>query len=157
MEDIIPWHYYAELAEINTGTQMSILTGEDMFGVADLKDLVDAGAINYFHPDPCTFGGIHQSRLAAMYAYSKGVKTAFHQSNGPLAMIMCAHLSASIPGFLSCENHYTDVSWYDSLIDGVPKPIMQKNGYVPIPDGPGLGITPNQAAISAHGTWFADI
>jgi L-alanine-DL-glutamate epimerase-like enolase superfamily enzyme len=157
MEDIIPWHYYSELAQINAGTEMSILTGEDIFGVPLLKELVDAGAINYFHPDPCTFGGIHQSRLAAMYAHSKGVKTAFHQSNGPLATIMNAHISAGIPDFLSCEHHYTDVSWYDSLIDGVPKPIMQKNGYVPIPDGPGLGITPNQAAMTSHGTWFANI
>lgn len=154
MEDIIPWHYYAELAQINAGTEMNLLTGEDMFGFAELQQMVSAGATNYFHPDPCTFGGIHQSRLAAIWAHTKGVKTALHQSNSPFAMMMCAHISAGIPDFLSCEHHYPDVSWYDSLIDGVPKPLMQ-SGYVLIPDGPGLGITPNQAAITAHGTWFA--
>lgn len=154
MEDIIPWHYYAELAQINAGTGMNLLTGEDMFGFAELQQMVNAGATNYFHPDPCTFGGIHQSRLAAIWAHTKGVKTALHQSNSPFAMMMCAHISAGIPDFLSCEHHYPEVSWYDSLIDGVPKPLMQ-NGYVAIPDGPGLGITPNQAAITAHGTWFA--
>ena len=155
MEDIIPWHYYAELAQITAGTDMHILTGEDIFGVDLLKELVDAKAIDYFHPDPCTFGGIHQSRLAAMYAHSKGVKTAFHQSNGPIATIMCAHISAGIPGFLACEHHYPEISWYDDLIDGISKPMLQKNGYVPIPDGPGLGITLNETAFRAHGTWFA--
>jgi L-alanine-DL-glutamate epimerase-like enolase superfamily enzyme len=154
MEDIIPWHYYTELAQINAGTDMNILTGEDMFGFDELQKMVNAGAINYFHPDPATFGGIHQSRLAAMWAHTKGVKTALHMSNSPFALMMCAHISAGIPDFLSCEHHYPELSWYDSLIDGVPKPLMQ-NGYVPIPDGPGLGITPNQAAITAHGTWFA--
>jgi L-alanine-DL-glutamate epimerase-like enolase superfamily enzyme len=84
------------------------------------------------------------------------VKTAFHNSNSVFAMIMCAHMAAGIPDFLACEHHYPEVAWYDSLIDGVPKPVMQK-GYVPIPEGPGLGITPNQAAITAHGTWFAPI
>jgi L-alanine-DL-glutamate epimerase-like enolase superfamily enzyme len=155
MEDIIPWHYYSVLAQINAGTEMNILTGEDMFGLAQLQDLVNAGGINCFQPDPATFGGIHQTSLAAMWAHSKGVKTAFHMSNSPFALIMNAHISAGIPDFLACEHHYPEVSWYDSLVDGVPKPIMQSNGYVPIPDGPGLGITPNQAAISAHGTWFA--
>jgi L-alanine-DL-glutamate epimerase-like enolase superfamily enzyme len=156
MEDIVPWHYYSVLAQINAGTDMNLLTGEDMFGVAALQDLVNAGGTNYFHPDPCTFGGVHQSRLAAMWAHAQGVKTALHQSNGPFAMIMCAHISAGIPDFLSCEHHYPTITWYDSLIDGIPKPMMQ-NGYIAIPDGPGLGITPNQAAITAHGTWFASI
>jgi L-alanine-DL-glutamate epimerase-like enolase superfamily enzyme len=155
MEDIIPWHYYSELAEITAGTDMNILTGEDIFGVALLKELVDEKAIDYFHPDPCTFGGIHQSRLAAMYAHSKGVKTAFHQSNGPIATIMCAHISAGIPDFLCCEHHYPEISWYDDLIDGIPKPMLQKDGCVPIPDGPGLGITLNESAFRAHGTWFS--
>jgi L-alanine-DL-glutamate epimerase-like enolase superfamily enzyme len=154
MEDIVPWHYYSVLAQINAGTDMNILTGEDMFGMALVQELINANAVNYFQPDPATFGGIHQTRLAALWAHSKGVKTAFHMSNSPFALIMNAHISAGIPDFLSCEHHYPELSWYDSLIDGIPKPIMQ-SGYVPIPNGPGLGITPNQAAMAAHGTWFA--
>jgi L-alanine-DL-glutamate epimerase-like enolase superfamily enzyme len=156
MEDIVPWHYYSVLAQINAGTDMNILTGEDMFGIGEIQDLVNAGAVDYIHPDPTTFGGIHQTRLAAVWAHTKGVKTAFHNSNSAFALIMCAHISAGIPDFLACEHHYPDISWFDSVVDGVPKPIMQ-NGYVPIPEGPGLGITPNQAAITAHGTWFASI
>ncbi len=149
MEDIVPWHYYTELAQINAGTEMNLMTGEDMFGVDELKIMINTGATNYFHPDPTTFGGIHQSRQAAMYAHERGIKTALHQSNSPIAMMMCAHIAAGIPDFLSCEHHYPEISWYDDLIDGVPKPLMV-NGYVQIPDGPGLGVTPNDAAMSAH-------
>jgi L-alanine-DL-glutamate epimerase-like enolase superfamily enzyme len=68
---------------------------------------------------------------------------------------MCAHISAGIPDFLSCEHHYPEIEWYDDLIDGIPKPMMNKDGYVPIPDGPGLGITLNENAFRAHGTWFS--
>ncbi len=155
-EDIIPWHYYAELAKINAGTPMNILTGEDMFGIGQFQDLVNAGAVNYLHPDPATFGGVHQTRLAGEWAQKKGVKMAFHNSNSPFTTVMCAHIAAGLPDFLACEHHYPDISWFDSLIDGIPKPLMQ-NGYVPIPEGPGLGITPNQAAMTAHGTWFTSI
>lgn len=152
MEDIIPWHYYDEMAQINAGTGMQLMTGEDMFGFDELKNMVNAGATNYFHPDPTTFGGIHQSRQAAIWAHEKGVKTALHQSNSPIAMMMCAHIAAGIPDFLSCEHHYPEISWYDSLVDGVPKPLMV-DGYVQIPDGPGLGVTPNDATMSAHQGW----
>jgi L-alanine-DL-glutamate epimerase-like enolase superfamily enzyme len=152
MEDIIPWRYYNEMAQINAGTDMHILTGEDMFGFEELKNLVNSGATNYFHPDPTTFGGIHQSRQAAMWSHEKGVRTALHQSNSPIAMMMCAHIAAGIPDFLSCEHHYPEISWYDSLIDGVPKPLMV-DGYVQIPDGPGLGVTPNDATMSKHLPW----
>jgi L-alanine-DL-glutamate epimerase-like enolase superfamily enzyme len=155
-EDMVPWHYHSELAQICAGTTMNVLTGEDMFGVGELQDSVKAKALDYFHPDPTTFGGIRASRLAAEWGYAQGVKTAFHNSNSAFATIMCAHIAAGIPGFLACEHHYADVTWFDSLIDGVPKPLMQK-GYIPIPEGPGLGITPNQAAITAHGTWFTPI
>lgn len=156
MEDIVPWHYYSELAQINAGTDMPILTGEDMFGFDELKNMVNGEATNYFHPDPTTFGGIHQTRLAAIWAHDRGIKTALHQSNSPFAMMMCAHIAAGIPDFLSCEHHYPEISWYDSLIDGVPKPLM-KNGYVQIPDGPGLGITPNAAAMSTHGSSWKQV
>ncbi len=156
MEDIIPWHYYSELAQINAGTDMPILSGEDMFGFDELKNMVNANAINYFHPDPTTFGGIHQSRLAAVWAHERGIKTALHQSNSPFAMMMCAHIAAGIPDFLSCEHHYPEISWYDSLIDGVPKPLMV-DGYVQVPDGPGLGITPNTAAMNAHGSSWKQV
>ena len=70
-------------------------------------------------------------------------------------MMMCTHIAAGIPDFLACEHHYSEIDWYDTLIDGIPKPMMGEDGYVPIPDRPGLGITPNPGAIAAHGTWFA--
>ena len=114
-EDIIPWHYSSvyttALANIAAnGGGLHILTGEDMFGVDEAKTLVDAAGANsqylYFHPDPTTFGGIHQTRLAALYAHSKGVRTALHNSQSAFSHIMCAHISAGIPDFLATEHHY---------------------------------------------------
>ena len=162
-EDIIPWHFYSVGAQIVSGVAaagggMNILTGEDMFGFVQAQEMINAKAVNYFHPDPTTFGGIHQTRLAATWAHTKGVRTALHNSQSVFAMIMCAHISAGIPDFLACEHHYDDLisSWFDTLVNGVSKPIMQ-NGYVPIPEGPGLGITPNLTAMASHGSGFVSI
>ena len=34
-------------------------------------------------------------------------------------------------------------------VDGIPKPLVQ-NGYIAVPEGPGLGITPNDTNMKAH-------
>jgi L-alanine-DL-glutamate epimerase-like enolase superfamily enzyme len=158
MEDIIAWYYSDQLKQVNDGTEMPILTGEDMYCMDELQPLVNAGAINYFHSDQSTFGGIHQTRLAAEWAYTQGVRTALHMSGSPFTFVCSLHIAAGIPEFLAMEHHYTDLSWYDSLVDGISKPLLQ-NGYATVPEGPGLGIKPNETAIRAHlsGSYFASL
>jgi L-alanine-DL-glutamate epimerase-like enolase superfamily enzyme len=153
MEDIIQWWYPDQLAQVTAGTDMPILTGEDMYCLSELQPLVEAGAIDYFHPDEATFGGIHQTRLAALYAHTKGVRTALHCSGGPFSYVASIHIAAGIPDFLALEYHHADDasnSWFDSVVDGIEKPLINF-GYADVPHGPGLGITPNAAAMSAHG------
>jgi L-alanine-DL-glutamate epimerase-like enolase superfamily enzyme len=152
MEDIIQWWYPEQLAQVTAGTNMPILTGEDMYCLSELEPLADADGIDYFHPDQATFGGIHQPRLAAMYAHSKGIFTALHCSGGPFSFVASLHVAAGIPDFLTLEYHHVDEAsnwWFDSVIDGIEKPLFD-NGYSAVPDGPGLGITPNAANMSAH-------
>jgi len=153
MEDIVQWWHPEQLAQVCAGTAMPICTGEDMYGLWELEPLAEAGALDYLHPDQATFGGIHQPRLAAMYAYSKGIRTALHCSGGPFSFVASLHIAAGIPDFLALEYHHVDSAeheWYDSVVDGIEKPLIDR-GYATVPDGPGLGITPNAANMSAHG------
>lgn len=158
MEDIIAWYYPDQIKQVSDGTDMPILTGEDMYCMEEIQPLLDAGAIDYFHPDQSTFGGIHQTRLAADYAWQRGIRTALHMSGSPFTFVCSLHIAAGIPEFLAMEHHYSDLSWYDSLVDGIPKPLVQ-NGYAVVPDGPGLGITPNETNMRAHltGSYFASL
>lgn len=158
MEDIIAWYYPDQLKQVCAGTDMPLLTGEDMYCIDELEPLVNAGAMDYFHPDQSSFGGIHPTRLAAEWAYAKGVRTAMHMSGSPFTLACSLHIAAGIPEFLAIEHHYSDLSWYESLIDGIPKPMFQ-NGCIAVPTGPGLGIRPNEAAMTAHlkGAYFAPL
>jgi L-alanine-DL-glutamate epimerase-like enolase superfamily enzyme len=70
-------------------------------------------------------------------------------SGSPVTFVCSLHIAAGIPDFLALEHHFLDVSWWESLVDGIPKPIVQ-NGYADVPEGPGLGITPNDTAMRAH-------
>ena len=153
MEDIIQWWYPDQLAQVTAGTNMPILTGEDMYCLSELVPFADSGGIDFFHPDQATFGGIHEPRLAAMYAYERGILTALHCSGGPFSFVASLHVAAGIPDFLALEYHHVDEasnSWFDSVVDGIEKPIFNK-GYTAVPEEPGLGITPNAVNMSAHG------
>ena len=162
MEDIIDWGWkdgqgIPVIKQVTDQTDMPILTGEDMYGLEEYQAMIDAGAVDCIHPDEATAGGIHQSRLAALYAHTKGVRTALHCTGSAFSYVASLHVAAGIPDFLALEYHYIDDasdSWYDSVVDGIAKPLIN-NGYADVPEGPGLGITPNPAAMSAHGasTW----
>jgi hypothetical protein len=66
------------------------------------------------------------------------------------------HCAAATENFLACENHALDVPWWQDLVEGVDKPIINK-GFIAVPDKPGLGVTLNDDAMRAHlvpGTGF---
>jgi L-alanine-DL-glutamate epimerase-like enolase superfamily enzyme len=166
MEDIIDWGWKDANGvpalkqvrdQVHAQSGMPILTGEDMYSLDQYKALVDAGAVDIIHPDQATAGGIHQPRLAGLYASAKGIHTALHCSGGPFSYLASLHVAAGIPDFLAMEYHHIDEapnSWFDSVVDGIEKPLIN-HGFAAVPNGPGLGITPNAAAMSAHGasTW----
>ena len=154
VEDIIDWWINgcsgAPSKAVADATTMNVQTGEDMFGFDQFKSFIDIRACDIIHPEPNTAGGLSQTLLAAKYAHSKGVKTAFHNSSGPVAMTAYAHLAAVVPSFEALEYHHMDIPWHDDLVDGIDKPMIT-NGHMNVPEGPGLGITLNQSALSAHG------
>jgi L-alanine-DL-glutamate epimerase-like enolase superfamily enzyme len=161
MEDIIDWGWkdgqgIPVVKQVTDQANMPILTGEDMYCLDEYEAMVDAGAVDFIHPDEATAGGIHQTRLAAICAHTQGVRTALHCSGSAFSFVASLHVAAGIPDFLALEYHHVDDanSWYDSVVDGIAKPLIN-NGYTDVPEGPGLGITPNAAAMSAHGasTW----
>jgi L-alanine-DL-glutamate epimerase-like enolase superfamily enzyme len=128
------------------GTATPILTGEDMYCSDEYLAMVNAGSVDYIHPDPTSSGGVNQCRMAAVYAASKGIYTAIHNSNSPFATAMNCHICAGIPApyFLACEFHYSDnyAQWQAFT---VPQLAFNANGCIPIPMLPGLGVEPSSS------------
>jgi L-alanine-DL-glutamate epimerase-like enolase superfamily enzyme len=59
------------------------------------------------------------------------------------------HCAAATENFLVLENHSLDVPWWDDLVEGVEKPIVN-HGYIKVPDKPGLGVTLNDEVVKQH-------
>jgi L-alanine-DL-glutamate epimerase-like enolase superfamily enzyme len=159
MEDIIDWGWKDSQGNpaiklVTAGTNMPILNGEDMYSFEQYQAEVDGAVVDIIHPDQATAGGLREPRLAAMYAHAHGLGNALHCTGSAFSYVASLHLAAGIPDFLSLEYHYIDDAsdtWYDSVVDGIEKPLIGSDGYAAVPEGPGLGITPNAANMSAHG------
>ncbi len=121
------------MAEIARGTHLPIATGERIFTKWGFREILEKGAATILQPDLCHAGGIMEARLIAGMAESYYASIAPHNPLGPISLASGLQLAASVPNFL-CQEQV-------NLGDGYLKqPFKVENGYVKIPEGPGLGI-----------------
>jgi L-alanine-DL-glutamate epimerase-like enolase superfamily enzyme len=141
------WRAYKELCD---STVTPIATGESLFGLEEgFKDLIDNRAIDIIHPDPLTSGAIRETKRIADYAALHGVQTAIHFAGSPVGCLASVHMAATIKDLLAMENHAVDIPWWNDLVTGPAKPIVNQ-GHITVPDTPGLGVELNEAVVKEH-------
>ncbi len=74
---------------------------------------------------------------------------AMHFAGSPVCCMANVHCAAATENFLVLENHSLDVPWWEDLVTGIPKPII-RNGFIDVPELPGLGVELNEEAIKKH-------
>jgi len=149
MEDVIPWQYTDMLAHITAESPTPILTGEDIYLKEDFIKLCEKHAVSKIHPDISTSGGILETHKIGDAAMELGVPMAMHYAGTPVGAMASVHCAAATENFLACENHSLDVPWWQDLVEGIEKPIIDK-GFITVPDKPGLGITLNEDVVKKH-------
>jgi L-alanine-DL-glutamate epimerase-like enolase superfamily enzyme len=149
-EDMIPWQMTDQYVRLRNATTTPLGTGEDIYLKEGFKPLLEAGAVSVIHPDILTSGGILENKKIGDLAQDYGVAMAVHMAETPIAAMACVHSIAATENFLVLENHSADVPWWNDLVKGLPKPIVDK-GYIAVPDKPGLGIDElNEEVIAEH-------
>ncbi len=125
--------------QITAGSKTPTLNGEDIFSLDNFKPWIENNTISIIHPDLLTSGGMIETKKIADYAYQYGISTMMHCASSPIGMMANVHTAATIKEFISLECHTIEMPWVDDLVKGIPKPVI-KNGVIPVPDTPGLGI-----------------
>lgn len=149
-EDMIPWQYTDQYARLQSATTTPICTGEDIYLKENFKPLLEKGGVSIIHPDILTSGGILENKKIGDMAQEYGVAMAIHMAESPIACMACVHSAAATENFLALEMHAVDIPWWDDLVVGLPNPIVQ-DGYITVPDTPGLGIEAlNEELIAEH-------
>jgi L-alanine-DL-glutamate epimerase-like enolase superfamily enzyme len=150
LEDMVPWQYTDQYVRLKASCKTPILTGEDIYLKEGFKDLFEQKAIAICHPDLATSGGLLETKKIGDLAMEHGIAMALHMAGSPVTLFSSVHCAAATENFLVMEHHNVDDVWYDELVTGVPRPLMDKDGFIPVPDGPGLGIELNEEAVKAQ-------
>lgn len=149
IEEPVQCQYVDAMAEIARGTHLPIATGERIFTKWGFREILAKGAATILQPDLCHAGGIFEGRLIAGMAEAHYATIAPHNPLGPISLAAGLQLAASIPNFL-CQEQVTLGTGY------IKQPFTVENGYVKIPEGPGLGIEldENQIADKLDHNWL---
>jgi galactonate dehydratase len=136
-----------DLREIANHVAIPIATGERMFSKWEFKNLLKQGYADIIQPDVSHAGGITECKKIISMAEAFDVAAAPHCPLGPIALAACLQVDATCHNAFIQEQslgiHYNQGSdLLDYLVD---KTVFEyKDGYVNIPDKPGLGIEINE-------------
>ena len=135
----------AVMGEVAKKCNIPIATGERFTTIFEYQQLLESNGASYVRPDLCLCGGLSGCKKVAAMAEAQHVKVIPHNPLSPVSTAACVQLDACIPNFALQE--YTgesDPPKSELLVN----PLELRDGYLTVPDGPGLGIELNEVALA---------
>jgi L-alanine-DL-glutamate epimerase-like enolase superfamily enzyme len=143
LEDPVPPDNPDALKAVSSRVNIPIATGENLFLFQGFHKILAEHAIGITTPDLQKVGGLATASRIAEFAEEQTIAVAPHNISSPVGTLASAHYCASIPNFLVLEFHASHVPFWNDLVEGAPKPIIQ-DGFIHVPDRPGLGVKLNE-------------
>ncbi len=106
--------------------------------------MIEKRGADIVQPDVCVCGGLLELRKIAAIAEAHYVTVAPHNPCGPIATAVNVHFAAATHNFLILEYIPDDKGPRANLLQA---PIRLVDGYLELPERPGLGIELNEDAV----------
>jgi galactonate dehydratase len=144
-EEPCPAENLDALAEIRSHTGIPIVTGESLYSKTEFRHVFEKRAADIINPDVCSVGGILTMMEIASMAEPYYIAVSPHNWNSTvLGTAATVHVSASMPNFLIAEYFVNFVSHGRQIA----KQLEPEDGFITIPQAPGLGVEINEKALS---------
>lgn len=139
-------------AEVRRGQPIPVAGGETWFTRWNFREVLAARAADILQPDICAVGGLSEARKIADMASAFGVRCVPHVWGTGVGLATALQLLAVIPHSPLRHTPLEPILEFDRSEHPfrqavLTEPIEHEGGVVRIPDGPGLGITVDRAAI----------
>lgn len=136
------------IAEVRARSPIPVVSGEALYGRADFRRLLQARAVDIVNPDVSNCGGILELTYIAAAAEAEMVAVSPHNYNSTtLALSATVHAAACMPNFTLTE-YFLPYEPFATVV--ARNPLVAKDGYVTLPDGPGLGLDIVEDAVRAR-------
>ena len=134
------------LAHVRRSIRTPLCSAENLTAVHDYARFFQAGAMDVAMID-VAWNGIAQSLHIAELAAAHEVHVAPHNYYSHISTFMCAHVAAAVGNLRIMETDVDSAPWRNDLVSVTP---TIENGWMRLPDAPGLGTALNEEAVAAH-------
>ncbi len=136
------------LKEVKAASAPPISAGERLYTFADFARLTTMRACDVVQMDSAHCGGIAVSKAIAAMAAAQDMSVSPHCSIGPVAFAAAIHFAYSTADMGLQESFAEfDLYWRNELVGGW-NPVS--HGRLALPEGIGLGVELDEAAIARH-------
>jgi galactonate dehydratase len=147
-EDPIAPENCEALARIQEHVDIPIAAGERFATIWGMRALIERELVDVIQPDTGRAGGVTQLMKIAAMAEAHHISVAPHSGSlGPIAEFAALHVLAAIPNTLILERLEDDWAGRYEVTDPVARTV---DGYLPVPDAPGLGIDIVEDAVARY-------
>ena len=135
------------IAEVRANTTIPVVTGENIFAKSGFRPVFDERAADIINPDVANCGGILELKEIAAMAEPYFIAVSPHNYNSTtLALAATVQASAMMPNFVITEYFLPFTEPGDRVCPNQLKPV---DGYIALPEAPGLGVEIDAAAVAA--------
>jgi gluconate/galactonate dehydratase len=146
LEDTVPPENHDVQIEVTRGTDTTIAAGENVYRVEGARRLLENQGLDVLHPDVPKTGGMLETKKMADMAKAYYVPLALHNVASPVGTMASAHVAAAASNFLALEYHARGEERWDEMV----RESIIEDGYIDVPDDPGLGVTLDLDAVAEH-------
>lgn len=147
LEDALHHEDHAGWRRLRAAAPMPLATGERCWTVEDYRRLVRTNAVDIVLIDPGRAEGLTGMKLAADDAHSQHVRFVPHSWSSALNTAAALHVFAASPNGEVFELKPNPSPLQHELVS---TPFEQVDGYIAVPDGPGLGVEVDESVVRRY-------
>ncbi|HXJ62238.1 MAG TPA: mandelate racemase/muconate lactonizing enzyme family protein, partial [Actinomycetota bacterium] len=153
LEEPLDQFDYRGYAELRRRTSVPLAAGEMLSDLHGFRDMVEHRAVDVLQPDAILSGGILMSRKIAGMAEAAGIGFSPHTWTNGVGLRVNMQVMGATTGNVWCEYPIDPPGWIPEVRDAMltEPTTVDPDGFVTIPDVPGLGIELDEDALGKHG------
>jgi L-alanine-DL-glutamate epimerase-like enolase superfamily enzyme len=139
------WHYeepvaqydYAGIGQVADALDVPVSAGEHEYTRWQFRDLIEQARVDILQPDVVKCAGITEMRKIAVLAETYNKEFVPHQTQPTIGTAANLHVIAALHG---CERPQEYTGQRPELDELFVEPLEFKDGFIRVPDRPGLGL-----------------
>ncbi len=155
IEKFLPYFYEDPIApdsvmsmgDVGSRTRLPLAVGERNAGIWEFREYAGLKGVAFLRPDVGLAGGITHVKKIAAIAESYHQRIIPHNFLGPVTTMSCVQLAACTPNW-DLQEYVREAGTARAAV--VKKTVQLKDGWLLIPETPGLGIELNEAAFKKY-------